>query len=46
MPFVEKAFRENELAIVALMLGAGNVPVMVYSQFIAVVKTTYLLYAV
>lgn len=30
MPFVEKAFRENELAIVVPMLGAGNVPVMVY----------------
>ena len=30
MPFVEKAFRENDLAIIAPVLGAGNVPVMVY----------------
>jgi hypothetical protein len=30
MPFVEKVFRQNELAIVGAALGAGNVPVMVY----------------
>ena len=30
MPFVEKVFRQNELAIVGAALGAGNVPIMVY----------------